>query len=102
MTDLQPTDEWKSMVIAGLAPETIMDICNRSLNFWIYQTCQEQCYQESVIQDLQSKLWNYEKQLESVNLQSKADLATLHERIQGKSYITAVLSNHILIYCYII
>lgn len=84
MTDLQPSDEWKSMIITGLHPEAILDICNRAMSFWIYQTCQEQCYQESLVQDLQHRLKEHEQQLQTAHIQFKTDITSLNEKIQGK------------------
>lgn len=39
--DLNPSEAYKSMVLCGLHPEIIMDICSRALNFWIFQNRQE-------------------------------------------------------------
>lgn len=36
-TELSPSEEYKAMVLAGLRPETVLDICARALAFWTYQ-----------------------------------------------------------------
>uniref|UniRef100_A0AAY4BHV7 RING-type domain-containing protein n=1 Tax=Denticeps clupeoides TaxID=299321 RepID=A0AAY4BHV7_9TELE len=36
-TELSPSEEYKAMVLAGLRPETILDITARALAFWNYQ-----------------------------------------------------------------
>ncbi|KAI8885685.1 hypothetical protein K501DRAFT_179197 [Backusella circina FSU 941] len=41
ITKLNPTEEYKSSVLAGLRPETIMDICSRAISFYEYQASQE-------------------------------------------------------------
>uniref|UniRef100_A0A8C7T584 RING-type domain-containing protein n=1 Tax=Oncorhynchus mykiss TaxID=8022 RepID=A0A8C7T584_ONCMY len=39
-TELSPSEEYKAMVLAGLRPETVLDISARALAFWTYQVCQ--------------------------------------------------------------
>uniref|UniRef100_A0A8C9T6P0 RING-type domain-containing protein n=1 Tax=Scleropages formosus TaxID=113540 RepID=A0A8C9T6P0_SCLFO len=42
-TELSPSEEYKAMVLAGLRPETVLDISARALAFWTYQPyfCEE-------------------------------------------------------------
>uniref|UniRef100_A0A8C4Y576 RING-type domain-containing protein n=1 Tax=Gopherus evgoodei TaxID=1825980 RepID=A0A8C4Y576_9SAUR len=35
--ELSPSEEHKAMVLAGLRPETVLDISSRALSFWTYQ-----------------------------------------------------------------
>jgi len=44
--DLKPSEQYKSMILAGLKPETIMEIASRAISFWTYQAQQEKLYQE--------------------------------------------------------
>ena len=44
--DLQPSDQYKSMMLAGLKPEIIMEIASRGINFWMYQASQERVFYE--------------------------------------------------------
>ena len=39
--DLNPSEAYKSMVLCGLHPDIIMDICSRSINFWLFQNRQD-------------------------------------------------------------
>ncbi|GFY56462.1 e3 ubiquitin-protein ligase CCNB1IP1 [Trichonephila inaurata madagascariensis] len=36
--DLNPNEQYKSMVLAGQRPEVIFEICSRAISFWTYQT----------------------------------------------------------------
>ncbi|KAG8455546.1 hypothetical protein GDO86_001662 [Hymenochirus boettgeri] len=45
-TELNPSEEYKAMMLAGLRPEIVLDICSRALAFWTYQVYQERLYQE--------------------------------------------------------
>lgn len=40
-TILQPTEDYKTSVLSGLDPTTIMECAGRGLAFWAYQTTQE-------------------------------------------------------------
>jgi E3 ubiquitin-protein ligase CCNP1IP1 len=40
---LQPTEDYKTSVLSGLDPTTIMECAGRGLAFWAYQTTQEMC-----------------------------------------------------------
>ncbi|KAI8318355.1 hypothetical protein GQ54DRAFT_267024 [Martensiomyces pterosporus] len=53
---LAVTEEYKSAILAGLPPLTIMDICSRALSFWSYQTTQEMAYQNALAQSQIDKL----------------------------------------------
>ena len=39
---LNPPEDWKASVLAGLDPATIMECAQRALSFWTYQNAQEQ------------------------------------------------------------
>jgi E3 ubiquitin-protein ligase CCNP1IP1 len=62
------------MIISGLKPETIIEICGRGLSFWVYQVYQEQCYQELLVRNLDDRKHTSERQFHSVIMQSKAEL----------------------------
>ncbi|XP_070582464.1 E3 ubiquitin-protein ligase CCNB1IP1 [Erythrolamprus reginae] len=69
-TELNPSEEYKAMALAGLRPEIILDISSRALAFWTYQVHQERLYQEYTY----SKAEGHLKQMEKVynqQLQSK-------------------------------
>ncbi|XP_006037761.1 E3 ubiquitin-protein ligase CCNB1IP1 [Alligator sinensis] len=69
-TELNPSEEYKAMVLAGLRPEIVLDISSRALAFWTYQVHQERLYQEYTF----SKAEGHLKQMEKVytqQLQSK-------------------------------
>ncbi|WAR09315.1 CIP1-like protein, partial [Mya arenaria] len=35
--NLQPSEQYKSMILAGLKPDVINEICSRAIAFWMYQ-----------------------------------------------------------------
>ena len=40
-TSLQPTEDYKTSVLSGFSPSTIMECAGRGLAFWSYQSTQE-------------------------------------------------------------
>ncbi|KAH1182693.1 hypothetical protein KIL84_004185 [Mauremys mutica] len=84
-TELSPSEEHKAMVLAGLRPETVLDISSRALAFWTYQWSKKpvtpviistwQVHQERLYQEYTySKAEGHLKQMEKVytqQLQSK-------------------------------
>ncbi|KAI8979367.1 hypothetical protein BDF20DRAFT_1000695 [Mycotypha africana] len=55
LTDLNPTEEYKSSVLAGLKPEVILDITSRAIAFFDYQQSQEVLYQTLLQKNIQEK-----------------------------------------------
>ncbi|KAG2462282.1 CIP1 ligase, partial [Polypterus senegalus] len=75
--ELNPSDEYKAVVLAGLRPEIILDISSRAITFWTYQIHQERLYQEYVQSKAEGKLKQMEK-FYTQHMQSKdAELASV-------------------------
>ncbi|XP_043913770.1 E3 ubiquitin-protein ligase CCNB1IP1-like [Protopterus annectens] len=60
-TKLKPSEEYKAIVLAGLPPETVLDISSRALAFWTYQIVQERLYQEYAYNKAEGRLKEMEK-----------------------------------------
>ncbi|XP_053312917.1 E3 ubiquitin-protein ligase CCNB1IP1 [Spea bombifrons] len=69
-TELSPSEEYKAMMMAGLRPELVLDICSRALTFWTYQVYQERLYQEYTYSKAEGHLKQMEK-LYAHQMQSK-------------------------------
>lgn len=41
ITNLNPTEDYKTSVLSGLSPNIIIECAGRALGFWAYQTTQE-------------------------------------------------------------
>ncbi|XP_059054719.1 E3 ubiquitin-protein ligase CCNB1IP1-like [Achroia grisella] len=79
--DLKPCETFKSIVLAGLKPDAIMDVAMRAMSFWAYQIEQETLYQESMANHAREKLQCLEE-VNSLNLQKvKAELETCKRKI---------------------
>jgi E3 ubiquitin-protein ligase CCNP1IP1 len=43
--DLDPPEQFRSIVLAGLQPHVVMDVASRAISFWSYQVSEECSYQ---------------------------------------------------------
>lgn len=41
ITNLNPSEDYKTSVLSGLSPEAIMECAGRALSFWSYQMTQD-------------------------------------------------------------
>lgn len=79
--DLKPGETFKSIVLAGMKPDTIMEIAMKAMSFWSYQVEQETLYQESMSKHSREKLQCMEE-INNLNLQKlKAELETWKRKI---------------------
>lgn len=79
--DLHPSETFKSIVLAGMKPDTVMDIAMRAMSFWSYQVEQETMYQESIAKHMKEKLQCVEE-IHKLNVQKlKAELETCKRKI---------------------
>ncbi|XP_025078460.1 E3 ubiquitin-protein ligase CCNB1IP1-like isoform X2 [Pomacea canaliculata] len=83
--DLKPSEQFKSIVLCGNKPETIMEICTRALSFWNYQ---ERVYLEHVSTKAKEKAAQLEQYYEQVVNRLQAELSAL------KSQITSAKKKH--------
>lgn len=79
--DLNPSETFKSIVLAGLKPDIIMDVTMRAMSFWSYQVEQETLYQEGLAKHAKEKL-NCMEEVNNLNVQKlKAELETCKRKI---------------------
>ncbi|XP_068127635.1 E3 ubiquitin-protein ligase CCNB1IP1 isoform X2 [Hyperolius riggenbachi] len=69
-TELSPSEEQKAIILSGLRPEIVLDICSRALAFWTYQVYHERLYQQYNYSKAEQHLKQMEK-LYSHQIQSK-------------------------------
>ncbi|XP_072269850.1 E3 ubiquitin-protein ligase CCNB1IP1 [Pyxicephalus adspersus] len=82
-TELSPSEEQKAIMLAGLRPEIVLDICSRALAFWTYQVYQERLYQEYNYSKAEGHLKQVEK-MYTHQLQSKdAEMAAMKGEVNS-------------------
>ncbi|PKY03387.1 cyclin [Aspergillus campestris IBT 28561] len=80
-TILNPTEDYKTSVLSGLDPNTIMECAGRALLFWTYQSSQEIFYQEFLGKTLTEKYTNLNTQMDKVVHNANTEIATLQAKL---------------------
>jgi len=77
---LQPTNDYKTSVLSGLTPSTILEICSRAISFWQYQIHQENAFQQAVERNVNDKNGQLQKQLDNVIREANGEMNLLNNK----------------------
>ncbi|KAI2706365.1 hypothetical protein DTO013E5_679 [Penicillium roqueforti] len=80
-TILNPTEDYKTSVLSGLDPNTIMECAGRALAFWAYQSTQEIFYQEYRAKTLTEKYTNLNTQMDKVIHNANTEIMSLQNKL---------------------
>ncbi|KAJ9292741.1 hypothetical protein DTO271G3_8440 [Paecilomyces variotii] len=80
-TVLNPTEDYKTSVLSGLDPNTIMDCAARALMFWTYQTTQEIFYQEYLGKGLTEKYASLSTEMDKIIHNANMEISNLQNRL---------------------
>ncbi|KAH7035672.1 uncharacterized protein B0I36DRAFT_239910 [Microdochium trichocladiopsis] len=83
VTLLNPSEDYKTSVLSGLTPHTIIETASRGLSFWAYQTTQEVVYQEHLSKKLTEKYTDLNHHLERIINEANSQIANLQGKIHG-------------------
>ena len=78
-------EEWKKLILAGLSPDTVMEVCNSAIQFYQYQTCNEVNLLEEEIRRMEGKLEAVKGYYEGVIEQIKMEISILEAKLAYKS-----------------
>ncbi|XP_061433328.1 E3 ubiquitin-protein ligase CCNB1IP1 isoform X1 [Lethenteron reissneri] len=71
--EVDPPEEYKSMVLSGLRPDIILEICSRAMSFWTSQVHQELLFQEHVNSKAKTRmsqvLKHYKQQIQDMTME---------------------------------
>ncbi|CCX07328.1 Similar to E3 ubiquitin-protein ligase CCNB1IP1; acc. no. Q9NPC3 [Pyronema omphalodes CBS 100304] len=81
ITNLSPSEDYRTSLLSGLAPSVIMEICQRGLAFWNYQVTQEVVYQETIAKGLTDKCIALSNDLDKVINDANMEIARLQEKV---------------------
>ncbi|KAJ5184145.1 cyclin [Penicillium capsulatum] len=90
-TVLSPTEDYKTSVLSGLDPNTIMECAGRALGFWAYQSTQEIFYQEFLAQSLTDKYTSLNLQMDKVIHNANSEISSLHSKLSDMQAAQEVL-----------
>ncbi|XP_072167255.1 E3 ubiquitin-protein ligase CCNB1IP1-like isoform X2 [Diadema setosum] len=79
--DLSPSEQYKSMVLAGQRPEVILEICSRAVAFWTYQIHQERTYQDYVATKVKERSTQVEQYYEQLLSRTRAEASSLKAQV---------------------
>ncbi|KAI7462256.1 hypothetical protein KC351_g16435 [Hortaea werneckii] len=88
VTQLNPTEDYKTSVLSGLSPSIIMECAGRGLAFYSYQTTQEIVYQEFLARSLTDKYSSLSTHLDKVIHDANSEITGLREKLAGNAFIS--------------
>ncbi|KAH3796480.1 E3 ubiquitin-protein ligase CCNB1IP1-like [Dreissena polymorpha] len=81
--NLQPSEQYKSMILAGLKPDMINEIASRALAFWMYQSHQEKTYHEFQSNKERERASQLEQYYEQLVSRTNSELTSLKSQIEN-------------------
>ncbi|KAH6889104.1 hypothetical protein B0T10DRAFT_538251 [Thelonectria olida] len=81
ITNLNPSEEYKTSVLSGLSPNVIMECAGRALSFWAYQMTQDIFYQQYLYKTLTNKYSNLSLRLEKTINDANSEIEALQQKI---------------------
>ncbi|RKL34995.1 hypothetical protein BFJ72_g8994 [Fusarium proliferatum] len=83
ITNLNPSEDYKTSVLSGLSPNVIMECAGRALSFWAYQTTQDIYYQQYLYKTLTDKYSNLSVRLEKTVNDANSEIEGLHHKLSS-------------------
>ncbi|CAL1702157.1 unnamed protein product [Somion occarium] len=78
---LHPSNDYKTSVLSGLNPATILEICSRAMSFWQYQCHQELAFQLTVLRNVSEKSGYLQKELDNAVREARGQISLLNSKI---------------------
>ncbi|KAJ9626127.1 hypothetical protein H2204_010078 [Knufia peltigerae] len=82
-TRLDPTDDYKTLVLSGLDPPTILDIAARAVSFWQNQSAQEMICQHLSVKDITERNSILEAKLKKAYHEADIEFEAGQKKING-------------------
>ena len=79
--NLQPSEVFKSLVLAGQNPQTIMEVCRRAVCLWTYQMGQQIAHRRHVATKSKEQEEEVKKYWEHILQRTKAELSSLRANL---------------------
>ncbi|ELR03773.1 hypothetical protein VC83_05604 [Pseudogymnoascus destructans] len=80
---LHPSEDYKTSVLSGLNPNTIMECAGRAMNFWAYQTSQEILYQGMQARVLTDRYNKLKSQIDSIVRDANNEMSELRTELDN-------------------
>ncbi|KAE9371736.1 hypothetical protein N431DRAFT_410726 [Stipitochalara longipes BDJ] len=83
ITNLNPTEDYKTSVLSGLHPNIIMECAGRALSFWAYQSTQEITYHEYLAKNLTDKYASLNTQMNKIIHDANGEISNLRNKMSN-------------------
>ncbi|KAK5165553.1 uncharacterized protein LTR77_009082 [Saxophila tyrrhenica] len=83
ISQLNPSEDYKTSVLSGLSPNTILECAGRALNFYSYQTNQEIMYQEYLARSLTDKYQLLSDQMDNIIKDANSQIRSMNNRLDA-------------------
>ncbi|GAW19982.1 hypothetical protein ANO14919_094760 [Xylariales sp. No.14919] len=83
ITNLKPSEDYKTSVLSGLSPNVIIDCASRALSFWAYQVTQEIIFQKHMSKTLTEKYSNLNVHLDKVVNDANAEISNCYNKLKS-------------------
>lgn len=84
ITNLNPSEGYKTCALSGLSPNVIMECAGRALGFWAYQTTQQINYHQHLYNTLMEKYSNLTIRLDQTVGDANAVIERLQHRVNSR------------------
>ncbi|KAG8167496.1 hypothetical protein KVR01_003185 [Diaporthe batatas] len=81
ITNLNPSEDYKTSVLSGLSPEAIMECAGRALSFWSYQMTQDLTWEAHRCKVLTSRYSELSTTLDNIIGDANAQLTALQNKV---------------------
>ncbi|KAJ0113976.1 E3 ubiquitin-protein ligase CCNB1IP1 [Diaporthe amygdali] len=81
ITNLNPSEDYKTSVLSGLSPEAIMECAGRALSFWSYQMTQDLTWESHRCKVLTSRYSELSTSLDNIISDANAQLTNLQNKL---------------------
>ncbi|KAL5627919.1 hypothetical protein BROUX41_002667 [Berkeleyomyces rouxiae] len=81
ISNLNPTEDYKTSVLSGLSPSVVMECAGRALSFWAYQATQEIYYQQYMNKQLKKQFDNDRREFDAFVNKTNSDARDLQTAI---------------------
>ncbi|KAI0103714.1 hypothetical protein GGR51DRAFT_549897 [Nemania sp. FL0031] len=83
ITNLRPSEDYKTSVLSGLSPNVIIDCASRALSFWAYQVTQEIIFQQHMSKTLTEKYSSLNVHLDKVVNEANAEITNCYNKLKS-------------------
>ncbi|KAI1131288.1 hypothetical protein F5Y10DRAFT_262256 [Nemania abortiva] len=83
ITNLRPSEDYKTSVLSGLSPNVIIDCASRALSFWAYQVTQEIIFQQHMSKTLTEKYSSLNVHLDKVVNEANAEISNCYNKLKS-------------------